>query len=148
MTDSDYLWHQILPRAELPLDLSPFNDFRKFTATELRDSALRALKLRKNWANKYPQVRNWSIAKPPSYEGTFDDLKLLNNASILLGVRRDRHSQRPSMIVSAFTLLDISNPRLVVQICIPVIMKDFDACVEDEGTTLILAASVTKMGSE
>lgn len=125
-------------------------DFRNFSASDLQSSALRALRLRYNWSRKTPQVRGVHVANsnPRSYDGILDELKILSGGTILLGVHRDRHSQRPYMIVSAYSLIDVKEPHLAAHLAIPVSMKDFDACLAADGTTLILAATVTKGESE
>ncbi|EJD06573.1 uncharacterized protein FOMMEDRAFT_17082 [Fomitiporia mediterranea MF3/22] len=150
LTESDYLWHRLFPREELPLDLPPFVDFRKISAYELRASALRALKLRNNWSWKHPRVREINIVdlNTSPYDGGLDELKLLNGGSILLVIRRDRHSQRPIMFVSVFNLINARRPQLAAQLSLSASMKDFDACLDPEGTRLILAASVHKVDAE
>ncbi|KAL5504135.1 hypothetical protein ACEPAH_8208 [Sanghuangporus vaninii] len=150
LADSDYLWHQLLPREDLPLDLSPFVDLRSFSTSDIQSSALRALKLRYNWSRKTPQVRSVHVANPNSrsFDSVLDELKVLNGGTILLGVHRDRHSQRPFMVVSAYNLIDVKQPHLAAHLAIPVSMKDFDACLAADGMTLILAATVTKDDTE
>lgn len=62
--DSDYLWHQLLPRDDLPLDILPDNDLRKLSAAELQASAIRALRLQVNWARKHPRIARMNAANP------------------------------------------------------------------------------------
>ena len=85
---------------------------------------------------------------PSSYDGGLDELKLLNGGSILVGIRRDRHSQRPFMFVSVFNLTNVRRPQLAAQLSLSASMKDFDACLDPDGTRLILAASVHKVDAE
>lgn len=146
--NSDYLWHQLLPREELPLDLPPSRSLASYNSLELQTSALRALKLQANWSKKSPQIHNLSVTNVKSLDGLFDELKLLNGATLLLGVRRDRHSQRPSMIVCVYSLQNVNNPSIIAQFSVTAIMKDFDACFEHKGSMLYLAATVSKMGTE
>lgn len=124
------------------MDLPPDLDFRKFNALELRASAQRALKLRYNWSRKHPKVRG--IYNFRANDGTFDELKILNGGSILLGIRRDRHSQRHFVLISAYSLVNVEKPHLVAHFSIPATMKDFDACLEAYGSRLVLAVTLTK----
>ncbi|KAI5122289.1 hypothetical protein M0805_002368 [Coniferiporia weirii] len=144
LTDSDYLWHQVLPREELTLDISPYKDPRELSAHELRASAIRALKLQANWSRKRPRVCGFYVANAR----TFDELMLLHGGTILLGIHRDRHSQKPSMSICTYSLQDARFPRLIAQFSIPTAMKDFDACIEGPGDALVLAATVTKDDTE
>ena len=80
--------------------------------------------------------------------GSFDVLKLLNSGASLLGVRRDRHSTIPSMIVCVYDLSECETPRLISHFSVPGAMKDFDACVQAGGTELVVAATVTKGDTE
>ena len=148
MTDSDYLWHQLLPRDELPLDISPVINPRHLEASELRRSSLRALRLRDNWAKKSPKIRNLYNLRGKSYDGAFDLLKLLNGAKTLVGIRRDRHSQRPFMIFCAYVLENPRNPILAAQFSVCVTLKDFDARMDDQDGALIVAATVQRNALE
>lgn len=80
--------------------------------------------------------------------GSFDVLKLLNSGLSLLGIRRDRHSRKPSMTICVYDLSELETPRLISNFSVPGAMKDFDACVQEAGTELVVAATVTKGDTE
>ena len=147
MTDADYLWHKLLPSEELSLDLSPFCDVRLLSARELRASALRALKLQKNWAARCPKVRNRFVLNQMSQTGSFDELRLLNGGRHLIGIRRERYAQRPTTCVFVYTL-DSDRSFQSANLSVSANMRDFDAFIDPESGDLLIAAAVFKKDSE
>ena len=126
-------------------------DIRSFNAMELQHSVLHALKLRENWSRKSPIIRRVGVIKADASRGhgAFDLLRLLNDGSVLLGIKRSRHAQRPTMTVSVFTRLDTEFPHLTIQFSVPGIpVNEIDACLINNDQTLALAVTMTKGNKE
>lgn len=83
------------------------------------------------------------MIKQKSYEGAFDFLKLLPGANTLVAIRRDRHREKPKMIVCVYSPLDSDDPPLAAHFTLPVTMKDVDAGLDNDGKNVVIAASVT-----
>lgn len=121
--------------------IPPSHDLRNFGASELQTASVRALKLRENWSRKQPRVHGLSTTVTRTYVGSSDELKLLQGARILVDVHRDRHSQRPATVIYAYSLPDFGDGRVISQLTISAILKDFDACIESRETELIIAGT-------
>jgi len=145
--NSDYLWHQILPREDVPLAIPLHRDLRTYSASEIQSFVLRALRLRSNWSQSFPVIKKWASPTLDDHGGSYDLLKLINNGSILVAIKRNRHHYA-SMTLSAFLLEDIRSPRLLVHYSTPVLLKQFEATIDEDGKTLLVATAVSKGNAE
>jgi len=145
--NSDYLWHQILPREDIPLAIPLHRDLRTYSAAEIQSHVLRALRLRSNWSQTSPVIKKWASPKLDDLGGSYDILKLVNNGSVLIAIKRSRH-QNASMTLSAFLLDDIQSPRLLVHYSSSVLLKQFEATIDEDGKALVLTAAVSKGSAE
>ena len=145
--NADYLWHQILPREGIPLATPLHRDILSYSAAEIQSHVLRALRLRSNWSRDSPVIKEWASPKVDDLDGSYDILKLVNNGSILVAIKRNRY-HNTSMSVSALLLEDIQTPRLLVHYSSPVLLKQFEATVDETGKSLLLAAAVSKGNTE
>jgi len=145
--NSDYLWHQILPREDIPLAIPLHRDLRTYSAAEIQSHVLRALRLRSNWSQTSPVIKKWASPKLDDLGGSYDILKLVNNGSVLIAIKRSRH-QNASMTLSAFLLDDIQSRRLLVHYSSSVLLKQFEATIDEDGKALVLTAAVSKGSAE
>ncbi|KLO17184.1 hypothetical protein SCHPADRAFT_821770 [Schizopora paradoxa] len=145
--NADYLWHQILPREDIPLATPLHRDILSYSAAEIQSHVLRALRLRSNWSQDLPTIKKWASPKLEELDGSHDILKLVNNGSILVAIKRNRY-HNASMTVSALLLEDIQNPRLLVHYTSPVLLKQYEATIDEAGKSLLLAAAVSKGNTE
>lgn len=131
----------------MPLAIPLHRGLRSYSATEIQSHVLRALRLRSNWSRASPTIKEWSSPKLDDLGGSYDILKLVNNGSVLVAIKRSRH-HNASMALSAFLLEDIQNPRLLVNYSSPVLLKQFEATLDEDGKALLLAAAVSKGNTE
>lgn len=146
--DSDYLWHQLISRSELTLGIPSFVDPNKLSGKTLQLLAVRALRLEANWARKAPRIRGVNAVLHGTYEGSFDDMKLLPGATTLVTVRRNRHRERPTVTISAFSLSNVRDAYKAASFEIAGYLTQLDVSLVDDGQTLIYAASIKNEGKE
>lgn len=147
VTSTDYIWHEILPRDELPLSLPAHRSIRDCTGRELQESALRALRLRTNWARKLPVIQGKhcvASSSLPSWSDTKNQghLKLVHDGTLLVCSKDLYVDLNTNSIVysfEAFGIVEGEAPRPLINIILNGWLTDFDACVVEDGACLILA---------
>ncbi|KAI0049749.1 hypothetical protein FA95DRAFT_795932 [Auriscalpium vulgare] len=101
---SDYLWHRIVKRFRLPLDLPPAPDHSSLPAFELQRSIIRALRLECNWRKPHPSISACTAVVHGTSYGAIDEMQLLPGARWLVTAQRLRRMGRPMTTINLWSL--------------------------------------------
>lgn len=83
---SDYLWHQLVARVELPLDMPPNVKPTELCADELQSVVIRAFKLEQNWSNPVTSIKR--LTGPLYGREAVEQMHLLPGAKWLITLSR------------------------------------------------------------
>ncbi|KIP08201.1 hypothetical protein PHLGIDRAFT_386921 [Phlebiopsis gigantea 11061_1 CR5-6] len=112
---SDYLWHRLVERSDLPLDIPADTPMAQLPSEELQRLAIRAIRLQLNWRRPSSKIRRTTSLPVPS-DSLFELLQFVPGGSWLLvvqGVLR-RFEHRNYTRASLWDLSDIEHTRCAV----------------------------------
>lgn len=112
---TDYLWHRLVDRSDLPLDVPVDTPSSKLSSDELQRLVINAIRLQLNWRRPTSEIKR-TTSLPVTSDALFEFLQFVPGGRWLLvvqgGLRRFEH--RNYTRVSFWDLSDITHARCVV----------------------------------
>ncbi|KAH9928306.1 uncharacterized protein B0H18DRAFT_254307 [Fomitopsis serialis] len=103
---TDYLWHRIVQRIDIPLDLPPDTPLSALAHYELQPIVLKALRLEANWRRRPPRLKTLRLL-PRDTQGQYvDQMHFVQGGRWLLTVQRNRQRGRPGSHLEVWSLED------------------------------------------
>ncbi|KAI0733517.1 hypothetical protein C8Q72DRAFT_594973 [Fomitopsis betulina] len=104
---TDYLWHRIVQRVELPLDLPLDTPLCALAQYELQPIVLKAIRLEANWRRRPPRAKAMHLLPRDTNGQYVDDMHFVPGGKWLLTVQRHRQrGGRPGSHLEVWSLED------------------------------------------
>ncbi|PCH42172.1 hypothetical protein WOLCODRAFT_120067 [Wolfiporia cocos MD-104 SS10] len=90
---SDYVWHRLAQRIDLPLDIPPGVALNELSHDELQRIVVQAIRLEANWRRKCPQARRITTLVRDTNDPYVDEMQFVPGGKWLLTAQRHRQME-------------------------------------------------------
>ena len=135
---TDYLWHRIVQRVDLPLDLPPNTPLSALAQYELQPIVLKAIRLEANWRQRPPRMKAMRLLPRDTNGQYVDDMHFVQGGKWLLTVQRHRQrGGRPGSHLEVWSLED--DPYAIASVDIAGFYRTAALELKEESHSLALA---------
>lgn len=106
---TDYLWHQIAAKAQIPLDLPGRGDLGSYSGHDLQRIMLKAIRLDRNWRRPVTTIKSLVSFAPAAEPDrlSIDEMVLCGASQWLVTAQRNRPLGRSSVTFSFWSIRDM-----------------------------------------
>lgn len=142
---TDYLWHQIAAKAQIPLNLPGDQELTSYSGQDLQRIMLKAIRLDRNWRRPTTAIKNL-VSFAPTAEldrQSIDEMRLCGGSQWLVTAQRNRPRGRSSVNFTFWSLHSMHDIYRDAVIEVTGEYKHFAVDLDAAGTRASLAVTVT-----
>lgn len=142
---TDYLWHQIAAKAQIPLDLPGDRELTSYSGYDLQRIMLKAIRLDRNWRRPTTTIKSLVSFSPAAELDrlSIDEMRFCGGSQWLVTAQRNRPRGRTSVTFSFWNMWNMRDIYRAAVIEVDGDYKHFAVELGKAGERASLAVTVT-----